>query len=114
MKCWVALAAGAAFFGIVHWGWSAEKAKYPEPRFPSYLKPPKSVEEMIPFARAIARQAAGFGGQGFGALKEGETAALITEATAEDMVIEALRKAVEERCEGPGGSRLRAGGDQSQ
>ena len=33
---------------------SAEKRNYPEPRFPSYLRPPKSVEEIMPF-RARSR-----------------------------------------------------------
>ena len=37
----------------------AEVTKYPAPRFPSYVKPPKSIEDVMPFARAVARQTTG-------------------------------------------------------
>ena len=30
----------------------AEKTNYPQPRFPSYLKPPKLIEGIMPFALA--------------------------------------------------------------
>ena len=33
-----------------------EKGKYPAPRFPSYMKPPKSIDDMMPFARAAVPQ----------------------------------------------------------
>src|SRR4030088_1127882 len=29
--------------------------RYPEPRFPSYLKPPASVEDVLPHVRPLAR-----------------------------------------------------------
>ena len=35
---------------------AAESKKYPAPRFPSYLKPPKSIDDVMPFARAAVRQ----------------------------------------------------------
>ena len=35
---------------------AAESAKYPPPRFPSYVKPPKSIEDIMPYARAAVRQ----------------------------------------------------------
>ncbi|MBF8285827.1 MAG: Cytochrome C biosis protein [Anaerolineales bacterium] len=38
---------------------AAESKKYPAPRFPSYLKPPKSIEDIMPFARAAVRQVGG-------------------------------------------------------
>ncbi len=31
-----------------------EQSKYPAPRFPSYLKPPKAIENLMPFARGGA------------------------------------------------------------
>src|SRR5438093_5857456 len=47
---------------------SAERAAvmYPEPRFPSYLKPPASVEEVLPHVRPLARNKIGFQGSGLG------------------------------------------------
>ena len=77
--------------------YSAEPAKYPAPRFPSYTKTPQSVEEVMPYARAIARQTTGLQGDGFGILKQGETAAIVLDATAEDMIVEAVKRAIEER-----------------
>ena len=38
---------------------AAESNKYPTPRFPSYVKPPKSIEDIMPFARAAVRQTGG-------------------------------------------------------
>jgi hypothetical protein len=76
---------------------SAEKNTYPMPRFPSYTKAPKSIDEVMPYARSIARQTTGLQGDGFGILKEGETAALVLTATAEDVVVQALKRAIEER-----------------
>ena len=38
---------------------AADAGKYPAPRFPSYLKPPKSIEDVMPFARAAVRQTGG-------------------------------------------------------
>jgi hypothetical protein len=76
---------------------SAEKPAYAAPRFPSYTKAPKTVEEIMPYARSIARQTTGLQGEGFGILKQGETVALVTEATAQDMVVDAIKRAIEER-----------------
>lgn len=75
---------------------AAEKNAYPAPRFPSYTKAPKSVDEVMPYARAIARQTTGLQG-GVGILKDGESVALVLTATAEDLVVQALKRAVEER-----------------
>src|SRR5262245_64399352 len=92
------LAAGlVASMGLAPWAYTAEPIKYYVPRFPSYTKAPKSVEEVMPFARSVARQATGLQGDGFGILKEGESVALVLTATAEDMVVQAITRALEER-----------------
>ncbi len=83
--------------GLAPWAYTAEPIKYPAPRFPSYTKSPKSVEEVMPFARSIARQTTGLQGDGFGILKDGESVALVLTATAEDMVVQAITRAIEER-----------------
>jgi hypothetical protein len=48
----------------------AEKTRYPAPRFPSYVKPPKSIDDVMPSARGGApdRRAnpSGVGGEGNG------------------------------------------------
>ncbi|HTM07579.1 MAG TPA: hypothetical protein VL754_04235 [Verrucomicrobiae bacterium] len=75
----------------------AAEGKYSQPRFPSYLTAPKSIDEIMPFARAVARQTTGLQGEGLGSLKSGESVALVTEASSEDMVVEAIRRAMEER-----------------
>jgi hypothetical protein len=75
----------------------AAESKYSQPRFPSYLKAPKSVDEIMPFARAVARQTTGLQGEGLGSLKSGESVALVTEASSDDMVVDAIRRAMDER-----------------
>jgi hypothetical protein len=83
-----------AAFNLV---FGAEKSSYPAPRFPSYTKAPKSVEEVMPYARAIARQTTGLQGDGFGILKDGESVGLVLTSTAEDLVVQAIKRAIEER-----------------
>src|ERR1700752_1464726 len=73
----------------------AESAKYPAPRFPSYVKPPKSIEDVMPFARAAVRQTGGR--TPLGLVEKGMTVAIFTEPTAEDMVMQAVKRAYEER-----------------
>ena len=77
----------------------AEKAgpQYPAPRFPSYLKAPQTVDEILPNARALVRNASGFQGSGLGVVNPGETVAMVATAEAEDLVLEAIRRALEER-----------------
>jgi len=75
----------------------AEKTMYPPPRFPSYTKAPKSIDEVMPFARSIASQTTGLQGGGFGMVKKGEAIAIVLEATADDMIVDAVKKAIEER-----------------
>src|SRR5262245_9093264 len=85
-----------ASMGLAPWAYTAEPIKYSAARFPSYTKAPKSVEEVMPFARSIARQTTGLQGDGFGILKDGESVALVLTATAEDMVVQAITRALED------------------
>jgi hypothetical protein len=58
-------------------GSAQEKGKYPAPRFPSYVRPPKSIEDVMPFARAAVRQTGGR--TPLGLVEKGQTVALFTE-----------------------------------
>lgn len=63
---------------------NAERAAavaYPEPRFPSYLKPPASIDEVLPHVRPLARNKIGFQGNGLGIAQPGETVAFILAPT---------------------------------
>src|ERR671924_180167 len=97
MKRWTLNLLLTAFVTASSMAFGAEKANYPAPRFPSYTKAPKSIDEVMPYARAIARQTTGLQGDGFGILKDGESVALVLTAGAEDMVVQALKRAIEER-----------------
>ena len=74
---------------------------YPAPRWPSYLKKPKSVEEILPHARDLVRNKAGFGGNspglGLGLLQPGEEVLIVPDTTAEGFVVDALLKVLSER-----------------
>src|SRR5216684_2268087 len=70
---------------------------YPEPRFPSYLKPPASVADVLPHVRPLARNKIGFQGNGLGVARQGDTVAFILAPTAEPMIVEAVKRAIEER-----------------
>src|SRR5688500_849478 len=74
---------------------AAESKKYPAPRFPSYVTPPKSIEAVMPFARAAVRQTGGR--TPLGLVEKGQTVAIFTEPMAEDMILQAIRRAYEER-----------------
>ncbi len=94
--CALVLAAGACGRGQS----SAERAaavRYPGPRYPSYLKPPASIEEVLPHVRPLARNKIGFQGNGLGIAQPGETVAFILAPTAEDMIVQAVKQAMEER-----------------
>src|ERR671918_451202 len=45
--------------------------KYPEPRWPSYFKPPKSVDDLMDAARSFVRNQSGLQGKGMGILQAG-------------------------------------------
>ena len=74
---------------------AAEKEKYPPPRFPSYVRPPKNIEDVMPFARAAVRQTGGR--TPLGLVEKGQAVAIFTEPMAEDMILQAIRRAYEER-----------------
>ena len=71
--------------------------KYPEPRWPSYFKRPKSVEDLMPAARSLARNTSGFQGKGMGILQAGEHVLIVPTASADPMVLEAIKRALIER-----------------
>ncbi len=74
-----------------------EKGQYPEPRFPSYLQEPQSAEEVMRAVRGLVRNKSGFEGFGMGVAEKGETILLVTTIDAEDMIVEGVRLALEER-----------------
>src|SRR5207247_11120348 len=71
--------------------------KYPEPRWPSYFKPPKSVDDLMPAARTLVRNQSGLQGKGMGILASGESVLIVTNNDADPMVIDAIRRALVER-----------------
>jgi len=95
MKGWTALLLMAFFLGSAHPAPGAEAVKYPQPRFPSYVKPPKSIEDVMPFARAAVRQTGGR--TPLGLMEKGTTVAIFTEPAAEEMILQAIKRAYEER-----------------
>src|SRR5919106_1676374 len=80
--------------GLASLLFGAERARYPAPRFPSYMKPPKSIDDVMPFARAAVRQTGGRTPLG---LVEKGTVLIVADSTAEDMVMQAVKRAYEER-----------------
>jgi hypothetical protein len=72
----------------------AENTKYPAPRFPSYLRPPKSIDDVMPFARAAVRQTGGR--TPLGLVEKGMGALIVSEVSADAMVMQAIKKAYEE------------------
>ncbi len=80
-----------AFFGH---SFSA-KEKYSRPRFPSYLKPPKSVEDLMPAARAAVKQTGGI--SPLGLAKPGQKVLIMVPSNQDPMVVEAVVRAYKER-----------------
>ena len=78
-------------------GPQAPQEKYPEARWPSYFKPPQSVEDLMPSARSLVRNKSGFQGKGMGILQSGDSVLIVATASAEPMVMEALTRALTER-----------------
>lgn len=72
---------------------SAEKFNYPPPRFPSYVKPPKSIDDVLPYARAAVRQTGGRTPLG---LVEKGTVLIVADSTAEDIIMQAIKRTYEE------------------
>src|SRR5207247_6840100 len=73
----------------------AEKSKYPSPRFPSCVRPPKSLDDVLPFARAAVRQTAGR--TLLGLVEKGMTVAIFTVPTPQHMITQAIKRAYEDR-----------------
>jgi hypothetical protein len=71
------------------------KGEYPAPKFPSYLKPPKNIEEVMPFARAAVRQTGGR--TPLGLVNPGQTVLIVTAPGAEPLLLQGIKKAYEER-----------------
>src|SRR5204862_645192 len=70
---WTAL----ILFSLIGLTGAQEKGKYPAPRFPSYVRPPKSIDDVMPFARAAVPPTGGRNPLGLGG--QGQPVAIITE-----------------------------------
>lgn len=70
---------------------------YPEPRFPSYLKSPGSLEDVLPHVRPLAKARHGLQGAGLGIIEKGESVLFVVSSGAEDLIVNAVVKAMEER-----------------
>ena len=73
------------------------KPGYPAPRFPAYLRPPKTVEELMPRMRQVVRARSGFEDVGLDSMKAGDTIGLVVSVSADEMTLQALQRALEER-----------------
>ena len=71
--------------------------KYPEPRWPSYFKPPRSVGDLMDAARSFVRNQSGLQGKGMGILQAGESVLIVASNDADPMVLEAIKRALVER-----------------
>jgi len=71
--------------------------KYPEPRWPSYFKTPKSIDDLMPAARALVRNQSGLQGKGMGILAQGESVLIVAANDADPMVLDAIKRALGER-----------------
>ena len=76
---------------------AAAGEKYPAPRWPSYFKPPKSIDDLMPAARSLVRNQSGLQGKGLGILQPGEKVLIVVADKGDPMVIEAITRALEER-----------------
>ncbi|HEY3303463.1 MAG TPA: hypothetical protein VGL70_08010 [Candidatus Binatia bacterium] len=96
MKRWLVVFAAALLFLMPFQLSSEDKKKYPAPRFPSYLKAPKNVEEVMPYARAAVRQVGGR--TPLGLAEKGQTALLLAaDHLGEPIIMEAIKRAFAER-----------------
>src|SRR5437773_1164096 len=71
--------------------------KYPEPRWPSYFKPPKSVDDLMDAARSFVRNQSGLQGKGMGILQPGESVLIVAGNDADPLVLDAITRALAER-----------------
>jgi hypothetical protein len=70
---------------------------YPTPRWPSYLRRVSSAEELISHARKTVLNTAAYGGIGLGVLQSGDEVMIVPDTTAEDLVVDAVVRALAER-----------------
>src|SRR5204862_3431871 len=75
----------------------ANGEKYPAPRWPSYFKKPKSVDDLMPAARLLVRNQSGLQGKGMGILQPGESVLIVANNDADPMVLDAIKRALVER-----------------
>src|SRR5262245_56660918 len=68
--------------------------RYPEPRWPSYFKPPKSIDDLIDAAHQFVRNQSGLQGKGMGILQPGESVLIVANNDADPMVLEAIKRAL--------------------
>ena len=71
--------------------------KFPEPRWPSSFKKPNSVDDLMQAARALVRNQSGLQGKGLGILTQGESVLIVASNDSDPMVLEAVKRALEER-----------------
>ncbi|HTI85363.1 MAG TPA: hypothetical protein VL966_02050 [Alphaproteobacteria bacterium] len=69
---------------------------YPEPRFPGYLRTPDTVDEIMPIARRLVREAKGLQGDGLGIAKRGDVVAVISNSGSQPVFIQAIQRAYAE------------------
>src|SRR5437899_9877057 len=98
----VAAACGRADKGRTESASAATRAgangeKYPEPRWPSYFKPPKSVDDLMDAARSFVRNQSGLQGKGMGILQPGDQVLIVANNDADPMVLDAIKRALGER-----------------
>lgn len=90
-------ALAVAFLGEVAEPILGAAPDYPQARFPSYVKPPASIADVMPSARKIVRNKSGIQGSGMGVLESGETVLLVPDSEAEGMILDAIKAALLER-----------------
>ena len=95
MRHYVMLIFAAVFAAAILSADAADKGAYPPPRFPSYLKPPKSIDDVMPFARAAVRQTGGR--TPLGLVEKGSATLIVSEVAADPMIMQAIKRAFEER-----------------
>src|SRR5439155_1382131 len=104
----VAAACGRADKGRTESASAATRAgangeKYPEPRWPSYFKPPKSVDDLMDAARSFVRNQSGLQGKGMGILQPGDQVLIVANNDADPMVLDAIKRPRGEAAGGAGG-----------
>src|SRR5262249_15867291 len=70
---------------------------YPTPHWPSYFKPAKSIDDLMPTARTLVHNQSGLQGKGMAMLQAGESVLIVAANEADPMVLEAIKKALVER-----------------